>query len=216
MPRLAAGADDCSLVKRCSGARAPGDVHPSPAGRFAALIPIECSRLGVGRKSDSVVVMRTPLFRLGFAMFSSVMVVAAVACGGGKDGAGPKAPENAASDSKEATSDPSSGTGDGTSGSAAASGSADSPATGTGGTTTTTQLGDGGDLQGAKLGGSVHTTTESKGEGGPKSTRGQSASEPGRTAKDIQTIVMARRDEARACYDKALAAHPGIEGDLDI
>ena len=160
--------------------------------------------------------MRTPLFRLGFAMFSSVMVVAAVACGGGKDGAGPKAPENAASDSKEATSDPSSGTGDGTSGSAAASGSADSPATGTGGTTTTTQLGDGGDLQGAKLGGSVHTTTESKGEGGPKSTRGQSASEPGRTAKDIQTIVMARRDEARACYDKALAAHPGIEGDLDI
>ena len=161
--------------------------------------------------------MRTPLFRLGFAMFSSVMVVAAVACGGGKDGAGPKTPENAASDSKEATGDPSTGgSGDGTGGSSsAASGSSDSP-TGAGSTTTTTQLGDGGDLQGAKLGGSVHTTTESKGEGGPKSTRGQSASEPGRTAKDIQTIVMARRDEARACYDKALAAHPGIEGDLDI
>ncbi len=27
---------------------------------------------------------------------------------------------------------------------------------------------------------------------------------------------MARRDEARACYDAALKDHPGIEGDLDI
>jgi hypothetical protein len=26
--------------------------------------------------------------------------------------------------------------------------------------------------------------------------------------------VVAHRDEARACYDKALSAHPGIEGDL--
>ena len=85
-----------------------------------------------------------------------------------------------------------------------------------GGTTTTTQLGAGGDLQGAKLGGSVHTTTESTGESGPKSTGGKSANEPGRSVKDIQTIVSARRDEARACYDKALAAHPGIEGDIDI
>lgn len=34
--------------------------------------------------------------------------------------------------------------------------------------------------------------------------------------KDIQAIVVARRDEARACYDKGLAAHPGIEGDLDV
>ena len=87
---------------------------------------------------------------------------------------------------------------------------------GAGGATTTTQLGDGGDLQGAKLGGKVHSETETKGDGGPKSTGGASANEPGRTAKDIQTIVAARRDEARACYDKALASHPGIEGDLDI
>ena len=28
--------------------------------------------------------------------------------------------------------------------------------------------------------------------------------------------MSARRDDARACYDKGLAAHPGIEGDLDI
>lgn len=40
--------------------------------------------------------------------------------------------------------------------------------------------------------------------------------EPGRKREDIQAIVMARREEARACYDKALKDHPGIEGDLDI
>jgi hypothetical protein len=58
---------------------------------------------------------------------------------------------------------------------------------------------------------------ETKGDGGPKTPAGGgSAGEPGRTAKDIQTIVAARRDDARACYDKALASHPGIEGDLDI
>jgi hypothetical protein len=27
---------------------------------------------------------------------------------------------------------------------------------------------------------------------------------------------MARRDEARACYDTAVAAHPGIEGDIVV
>ena len=159
--------------------------------------------------------MRTPLFRLGFAMFSSVMVVAAVACGGGKEGPGAKAPEGAsASDAKEATSGSTSG--EGSNGSSDTSDPSGNASSGSGGTTTTTQLGDGGDLQGAKLGGSVHTTTETKGEGGPKSTHGQSAREPGRSAEDIRVIVMARRDEARACYDKALAAHPGIEGDIDI
>ena len=172
--------------------------------------------MGSGDKSDSVVHMRTPLFRLGFAMFSSVMVVAAVACGGGKDGQGAKAPEGSTSDPKEAAQ--TSGATDGKESSSESTGSGGSagPSGGNGGTPTTTQLGDGGDLQGAKLGGSVHTTTESKGEGGPKSTHGQSAREPGRSAEDIRVIVMARRDEARACYDKALAAHPGIEGDIDI
>jgi len=170
----------------------------------------------MGHKSDSVVFMRTPLFRLGFAMFSSVMVMAAVACGGGKEGPGAKAPEgSASSDAKEASQGSSPGEGQG--GSLNTGGSSESTSTaGNGGTTTTTQLGDGGDLQGAKLGGSVHTTTETKGESGPKSTHGQSAREPGRSAEDIRVIVMARRDEARACYDKALAAHPGIEGDIDI
>jgi outer membrane biosynthesis protein TonB len=80
-------------------------------------------------------------------------------------------------------------------------------------TTTTTDLGDGGDLQGAKLSSSVHTTTETKGDAGPKAGSGH---EPGRSVKDIQTIITAHRDEARACYDKGIAAHPGIEGNLDV
>jgi hypothetical protein len=165
--------------------------------------------------------MRKPLLRLGFAMSSSFMVLAAVACGGGSDGAGSKTPSSPGSSSDTTPSGFSSsgeGSSGGAAGSSAATGSSGSAnasgATGSG--TTTTQLGDGGDLQGAKLGGKLHTESESKGESGPKSTHGQSAQEPGRSAKDIQTIVMVRRDEARACYDKALAAHPGIEGDIDI
>jgi hypothetical protein len=138
----------------------------------------------------------------------------ASACGGG--GGESKTP-NTASSSGEAPSssgatDPassSSGGGDpaGSSGGGASSG-----------TTTTTNLPDSGELQGAKLGGG-HTKVEveTKGDAGPKTpTGGGSAGEPGRTAKDIQTIVAARRDDARACYDKALATNPGIEGDLDI
>jgi hypothetical protein len=84
-----------------------------------------------------------------------------------------------------------------------------------GGTTTTSSLPDGGELQGAKLGSSSHTEVESKGDGGPKAGPGH-AQEPGRSRQDIQTIVMARRDEARACYDKGLKDHPGIEGDLTV
>src|SRR5271166_6407487 len=38
--------------------------------------------------------------------------------------------------------------------------------------------------------------------------------DPGRSSEDIRAIVIAHRDEARACYDKALVAHPGVEGDL--
>ncbi len=152
-------------------------------------------------------------FRLGFPLLSSSIMALAVACGGGDGKAGPgaKSPssssgDTAASDTGEAASNAGSGQGGASSAEPASAGN----------TTTTTQLGNGGDLQGAKLGGKVHSETESKGEGGPKSTHGQSASEPGRSAKDIQTIVAVRRDEARACYDKGLAAHPGIEGDLDV
>lgn len=150
--------------------------------------------------------MRTPLFRLGFVLFSSGALCAAAACGGPKEGAGPNAPGSSGGTEAPAL------VGDG--GEARPGAASEGTASG-GGTTTTLQLGDGGDLQGAKLGSSVHTVAESKGDAGPKSPHG-SANEPGRGAKDIQTAVAARRDEARACYDKGLAAHPGIEGDLDV
>ena len=40
--------------------------------------------------------------------------------------------------------------------------------------------------------------------------------ELGRSVADIRAIITSHRDEMRACYDKALAAHPGIEGSIDI
>lgn len=135
----------------------------------------------------------------------------AIACGGGgKTGEGTKTPsgETAPASSAAATSEPGKG------GDESATGSSSGAS---GGTTTTTNLPDAGELQGAKLGSSTRKEIETKGDGGPKTPAGGgSAGEPGRTAKDIQTIVASRRDEARACYDKALASHPGIEGDLDI
>jgi len=45
---------------------------------------------------------------------------------------------------------------------------------------------------------------------------GSRTREPGRSSEDIRAIVVAHRDEARACYEKSLVAHPGIEGDLVI
>jgi hypothetical protein len=45
--------------------------------------------------------------------------------------------------------------------------------------------------------------------------RGKGA-EPGRSREDIQAIIVARRDEARACYDEGVKRSPGLEGDLDI
>jgi outer membrane biosynthesis protein TonB len=156
-------------------------------------------------------------FRAGFAAATSLIVVFAVACGGDK----PEAKNPTTSSGGDDSSNGAAGSSGGSSGSASASGGTDTKAgssgtSSSGGSSTTTQLGDGGDLQGAKLGGKSHTEVESKGEGGPKSTGGQSANEPGRSIGDIKTIVSARRDEARACYDKGLAAHPGIEGNLDI
>jgi hypothetical protein len=47
-------------------------------------------------------------------------------------------------------------------------------------------------------------------------TKGTHTHDPGRGIDDINAIVKAHRDEARACYDRALADHQGIEGDLVI
>ena len=140
----------------------------------------------------------------------------AIACGGGGESKTPADKNTAASSSSGTTPSGSSGSTSADPGSS--SGGNTSTPSGSSGTTTTTNLPDSGELQGAKLGGG-HTKVEveTKGDAGPKTpTGGGSAGEPGRTAKDIQTIVAARRDDARACYDKSLASHPGIEGDLDI
>jgi len=54
---------------------------------------------------------------------------------------------------------------------------------------------------------------EAEGDGGRV---GRHAHDPGRGPADIRAIVVAHRDEARACYEKSLSAHPGIEGNLVI
>ena len=79
--------------------------------------------------------------------------------------------------------------------------------------TTTVALPDGGDLQGAKLS-EVHTVASTSASATPP--KGPHAHETGRQPEDIRAIIMARRDDARACYDNALKDHPGIEGDLVI
>jgi hypothetical protein len=103
--------------------------------------------------------------------------------------------------------------------SAAASDAGATPATSSEATppSTTTAVAGAGDA-GTKLGdvpaspaaGGAATTSDG---GAPK---GAHTHDPGRGTKDIQAIVVGHRDEARACYDKALADHPGIEGDLVI
>jgi hypothetical protein len=69
-------------------------------------------------------------------------------------------------------------------------------------TSTTTALDDAGDAQGSRL-------AEAPPSGGH-------THDPGRTPADIRAIIVAHRDDARACYDRALSSHPGIEGDLVI
>lgn len=80
--------------------------------------------------------------------------------------------------------------------------------------TTTLNVPDGGDLQGMKLETSTHKVVEVKGDGGAKP--GPHAPEPGRRREDVQAIVQAHRDEARACYDKGLKDHPEIAGKIDV
>jgi hypothetical protein len=86
-----------------------------------------------------------------------------------------------------------------------------------GATTTTVALAGGGDLQGAKLS-ETHTVAATSASAAPAGSAAPAAhkAEPGRGPADIRAIVMAHRDEARACYDKALPSHPGIEGDLVV
>jgi hypothetical protein len=81
-------------------------------------------------------------------------------------------------------------------------------------TTTTVALADGGDLQGAKLN-ETRTVASTSASASP-APKGPHKHDAGRGPDDIRAIIMARRDDARACYDNALKDHPGIEGDLVI
>ncbi|HEY3818115.1 MAG TPA: AgmX/PglI C-terminal domain-containing protein [Polyangiaceae bacterium] len=144
--------------------------------------------------------MRTPLALALSALLAS-LPLAGLACGGGAGGGaagGPTTPGNPAS-SAAPTSD------------ATAMAPADAGPT----TTTTTTLGAGGDLQGAKLT-TTTTVASTTGSAAPPPTKGPHTHEPGRGPADLRAIVVAHRDEARACYDAALRAHPGIKGDLLI
>ena len=136
---------------------------------------------------------------------ASVLATLALACGSGQAG-----------DAKTPTKEGAAAEGASSGGAMASSGASSVSSGGaSGGTTTTSNLPDGGELQGAKLGSTTHSEVETKGDGGPKAGAGHTQ-EPGRSRQDIQTILQARRDEARACYDKGSKDHPGIEGDLTV
>jgi hypothetical protein len=137
--------------------------------------------------------MRT-LFAIGFVPLGVAALFACAACGGNQGPGG----ANSAADTHGSTVSPEGGT----------SSEQVGPAT------TTVALGDGGDLQGSKLV-ETHTVASTSASGDP-SPKGPHSHDPGRTPADIRAIVVAHRDEARACYDRALPSHPGIEGDLVI
>jgi hypothetical protein len=82
--------------------------------------------------------------------------------------------------------------------------------------TTTVALADGGDLQGAKLTETKTVAAAPAASSSGTAPKGPRAHEAGRGPEDIRAIIMARRDEARACYDAGIKDHPGIEGDLVI
>ncbi len=125
--------------------------------------------------------------------------LAAVACGGGQ--AATDAPRLGEPSSTEPSS-------------AGAAGSASSPVDGSPSTTTAVTLGDAGDLQGAKLTES-HTVAATP-SGSAPAPKAPHSHDPGRGPADIRAIVVAHRDEARSCYDKALPSHPGLEGNLVV
>jgi hypothetical protein len=126
-----------------------------------------------------------------------VCVCAAAAlpgCGGGSSG-GAKSPETSTEGADASAKTPA------TSGSAAAEVAPP----------TTTAVADPGDDKGTKLPEAHAAPTPDAGAGLPGRGR-----EPGRTPSDLKALVGAHRDEARACYDKGLADHPGMEGDLVV
>ncbi len=80
--------------------------------------------------------------------------------------------------------------------------------------TTTLLLSDAGELKGVKLA-EVHSEAAASSADAGMPSGGHSR-DPGRTPADIKAIIVSHRDAARACYDKGLATHPGVEGTLAI
>jgi hypothetical protein len=119
------------------------------------------------------------------------LILVSSACGGGQ-GAGPVAPPGAGSAAPADTTAASAG-----------------PST-----TTTSTLAGNGDAQGTKLDAAPAASSSSAAPAGSAGAKGPHSHDPGRGPADIRAIVVAHRDEARACYDAALKDHPGIEGDL--
>lgn len=78
--------------------------------------------------------------------------------------------------------------------------------------TTTLLLSDAGELKGVKLA-EVHSEAAPSTDAGALGGRSR---DPGRSPADIKAIIVSHRDAARACYDKGLANHPGVEGTLAI
>jgi TonB family protein len=134
--------------------------------------------------------MRAAEFAFVAVTAGSVALAALAACGG--SGPTPQAPNAATVTAPVADPAVSVGSGD------------------AGPTSTTTQtLGSVGGASGTKL-------TPLGGESGADAGHSKPRGELGRGASDIQAIIASHRDEARACYDSALAAHPGIEGTIDV
>jgi hypothetical protein len=131
---------------------------------------------------------------------ASALVIAA-ACGNSKPASTPKGEGDVAALGSTTGAEPTPGNLDG------------GPTT----TTTTMALPDSGDLTGVKIATSSSRTVEVKSDAGTPKEAPAHKAEPGRSPTDIYGIVGARRDEARACYDKVLDKNPKIaEGDLVI
>ncbi len=139
-----------------------------------------------------------------------VLVVFSAACGGG-NAAGPGAatPASAGNAASNAAAAPN-GTATSTPPLGGAPGDTGAPST------TTATLADGGELQGSKLQQASGGAATMDVDAGP--ARGVHGGDPGRSQKDIQTIIQAHRDEARACYDRAQQQHPDVnmKGNLDV
>jgi hypothetical protein len=128
--------------------------------------------------------------RMRSRIFSLAVLTVAAACGGG----------NAASTGAKGPGDIDAGT--------PPSSSISPPEDAGPPTTTTSTLGGTGDSP-TKLDAAPSGST-------PAPSASGRTPDPGRSAKDIEALVKAHRDEARKCYDDNIKAHPGVEGDLVI